>query len=303
MWNDCFMEGFNRADQFGGSFMADIHTPDTGAVSWPAIFAGGTAAAAVTFMLVTLGSAVGLSSISPWSNSGVSAGTFKISAGIFVVVVAMIASTIGGYIAGRLRTKWNGAHSEEVLFRDTAHGFLAWAFATAFGVLVLGAASTALIGGVAAGASAGGAQAASTAAASPTDYFVDSLLRREGTAATPPQGDNAAARAEVNRIFMRGFAQPDGVSTADQTYLAQMVASRTGRSQQEAQVRVTEVINGAKAAVDEARRFSAATALWLTLAMFVGAFSASFAALEGGQLRDGRWSGVIFRGGYQTRNR
>lgn len=283
--------------------MADIRTIDTDAVSWPAIFAGGTAACAITFMLVTLGTAIGLGSISPWSNSGVSAGTFKISAGIFVVVVAMIASTIGGYIAGRLRTKWNGAHDEEVLFRDTAHGFLAWAFATAFGVLALGAASTALVGGVAAGASAGGTQAAASTASAPTDYFVDSLLRREGTGATAQPGDAAASRAEVNRILARGLAAPDGVSPADRSYLAQMVAGRTGRSQQEAETRVTEAINGAKQAVDEARKFSMATALWLTLAMFVGAFAASFAAIEGGQLRDGRWSGVIFNGGYQTRKR
>lgn len=284
--------------------MPDIRTTDTDAVSWPAIFAGGTAAAAITFMLVTLGTAVGLASISPWSNSGVSAGTFKISAGLFVVVVAMIASTIGGYIAGRLRTKWIGAESDEVAFRDTAHGFLAWAFATAFGVLALGAASTALVGGVAAGATAGGAQAAATTAASPTDYFVDSLLRREGTAATTATGDAAASRAEVNRILTRGLASPDGVSPGDRSYLTQMVASRTGRNQQEAEMRVTEAINGAKKAVDEARKFSMATALWLTLAMFVGAFSASFAAIEGGQLRDGRWSGVIFNNrGNRARNR
>jgi hypothetical protein len=282
--------------------MPDIRTVDTDAVSWPAIFAGGTAACAITFMLVTLGTAVGLGSISPWSNSGVSAGTFKISAGLFVVVTAMISSTIGGYIAGRLRTRWTGAHSEEVLFRDTAHGFLAWAFATAFGVLALSAASTALVGGVAAGASAGGAQAASTSAASPTDYFVDTLLRREGVEAAAPM-DAASSRAEVNRILVRGLSSPDGLSTADRSYLAKLVAGRTGRSMPEAEATVTQAVEGAKKAVDEARKFSAATALWLTLAMFVGAFAASFAAIEGGQLRDGRWSGVIFNSGYRTRKR
>jgi hypothetical protein len=279
--------------------MPDISSatdPDRSAVSWAAILAGGTAAAALTFMLVTLGTAVGLASVSPWSNSGISADTFKISAGIFVVVVAMISSTVGGYIAGRLRTKWVGAHSEEVLFRDTAHGFLAWAFATAFGVLALGTAATSLIGGVA----TGGAQAAATSTASPTDYFVDSLLRRDPTSPANAPQDPAAMRREVSLIVTHGIDQPAGISAADRTYLAQMVSARTGASQADAEKRVTEVVNEAKSAVDKARKFSAALAMWLTLAMFVGAFSASAAAIEGGQLRDGRWKGVIGGRKYQT---
>src|ERR1700687_635639 len=98
--------------------------------SWAAIAAGAVAAAALTLVLVALGAGLGLSSISPWSDSGVSAAPFDIGTGIYLVVVAVISSAIGGYLAGRLRTKWVGLHSNEVFFRDTAHGFLAWAFAT-----------------------------------------------------------------------------------------------------------------------------------------------------------------------------
>ena len=272
---------------------------NTSAVSWGAILAGGTAAAALTFMLVTFGTSVGLASVSPWDNAGISADTFKISAGIFVVVVAMISSTVGGYIAGRLRTRWTGAHSEEVLFRDTAHGFLAWAFATAFGVLALGTATTSIVGGVATGASAGGTQAAATSAASPNDYFVDTLLRRDPAAGGAPT-DPAATRREVSLIFTRGLDQPGGISAPDRAYLTQLVAARTGSSPADAEKRVTEVINEAKSAADKARKFSAALALWLTLAMFAGAFSASAAAIEGGQLRDGRWKGIIGGRNYRT---
>ena len=99
------------------------------ATSWAAIVAGGVAAAALTLVLLAFGSGMGFSAVSPWSNVGVSASTFKLATGVYLIIVSMLSSTIGGYIAGRLRTKWVGLHSEEVLFRDTAHGFLAWAFA------------------------------------------------------------------------------------------------------------------------------------------------------------------------------
>ena len=100
------------------------------AVSWAAVVAGAVAAAALTLVLLAFGAGMGFSSVSPWGNSGVSASTFQISAGIYLIVVAMLASTIGGFIAGRLRTKWVGVHTHEVYFRDTAHGFLAWGLAT-----------------------------------------------------------------------------------------------------------------------------------------------------------------------------
>src|SRR6185312_13715327 len=144
-----------------GRSVTDIHRtesaaalladPDPHAISWRAIVAGGLAAAALTLALVAFGSAVGFSSISPWSNSGVSTGTFHVASGIYLVVVAMLSSTVGGYMAGRLRTRWRGLRSYEVQFRDTAHGFLAWAFATVMGAAILGTAATYLAGGVAQG--------------------------------------------------------------------------------------------------------------------------------------------------------
>src|ERR1039457_6225725 len=97
------------------------HAEESSAISWAAI-----AAAALTLVLLAFGAGMGFSAVSPWSNSGVSASTFEIGTGLYLIVVAMLASTIGGYVAGRLRTKWAGVHTHEVFFRDTAHGFLAW---------------------------------------------------------------------------------------------------------------------------------------------------------------------------------
>src|SRR5208282_1974922 len=93
------------------------------AVSLAAVAAGAVAAAALTLVLLAFGAGMGFSAVSPWGNSGVSANTFQIGTGIYLIVVAMLASTIGGFIAGRLRTKWVGVHTHEVFFRDTAHGF------------------------------------------------------------------------------------------------------------------------------------------------------------------------------------
>ena len=285
--------------------IADANDSNSSAVSWAAILSGGVAAAALTIVFIALGAAVGFASISPWANTGASATTLKWTAGAYLVLTALISSAVGGYIAGRLRTKWVGTQSEEVLFRDTAHGFLAWAFATVIGVLVIGTATTSLLGsaatGAATGVAAGGSQAAGQAG--PTDYFVDSLLRREGTAAaaTTQASDNAAdTRREVGLIFTRAISGAEGISAADRAYLAQIVATRTGRSQPDAEARVTEVVNAAKTALDETRKFSSALATWLTLAMFVGAFAAAVAAIEGGQLRDNRWRGVLFAKNYRA---
>jgi hypothetical protein len=299
---------------------------DQSAVSWPAIIAGSFAALGITMILLAFGSAVGFSSVSPWSNSGVSGTTFHIATGIYLIVVAMLASTIGGYIAGRLRTKWSGLAVDEVRFRDTAHGFLAWAFATVVGAALLGTAATYLVGGTISGVAAG-ATAVASDAASPDSYFVDMLFRPAAAPAAAAQAaptpaapvtdptapapalpstapssqptsasrDPEVARAEATRIFAFGMASEDGISTNDRAYMAQLVAAETGISQAEAEARVAEVLNAATEAVDTARETAAAISIWLTISMLIGAFAASLAALEGGQHRDGTFRAVIFR--------
>src|SRR6478736_885812 len=126
------------------------------AVSWGPIIAGAFAASTLTFILMLLGSGLGLSMVSPWSGSGASATTFAVSTAVWLVVVQWLSSGVGGYLAGRLRTKWVDIHTDEVFFRDTAHGLLAWAVATLLVVGVLGSALTSVLGS--------GVQAASTVA-------------------------------------------------------------------------------------------------------------------------------------------
>src|SRR5271155_4747859 len=117
-------------------------------VSWAAVAAGAVGAAALALLLIAFGSGLGLSAVSPWSDTGVSASTFKAGNGIYLVIVAVMSSAVGGYLAARLRTKWVGVHTHEAFFRDTAHGFLAWAFATLLSASALSSATSYLANGI-----------------------------------------------------------------------------------------------------------------------------------------------------------
>ena len=287
------------------------------AISWSAIAAGAAGAAGLTLILIVIGSALGFSSVSPWPNSGVSATTFRISTGLYLVFSALIASTIGGYIAGRLRTKWTGVHTYEIQFRDTAHGFLAWAFANIVGAAFLAGAAAILAGGAATGASAGaGASAGQAANNTNADYFVALLMRPaagQPSQATPPAStdnaapaaapqsgaqNNAAAARQTRFIIAHSLANGGTVSNDDRAYLAELVSRQTGMSQADAEKRVTAVANQVRSTLDQARRAAASISIWSAIALLVGAFAASLAAIEGGQLRDRRWRGVFWTRGY-----
>jgi hypothetical protein len=279
--------------QTGPTTVVDVQT--TG-VSWPAIAAGAVAAAALTLALVAFGAGLGLSAISPWADSGVSASTFKTGTGIYLVVVAVMSSAVGGYLAARLRTRWVGVHTNEVFFRDTAHGFLAWAFATVISATALGAATTHIASGVAAGL--GGAASQAAQAINPSEIYVDKLFRTDAAApaATPagaavaPTGAPDTARAEVLRLWTAGFRARQDLSAPDRAYVVRLIAARTGMSPADAEKRVTEVTTEAKDTADRARKGAAKLSLWLTASLLFGAFAASLAAVEGGQLRDGTWN-------------
>jgi hypothetical protein len=301
-------------------------------VSWAAILAGAAGAAALSLILFVLGSGLGMTMVSPWADRGVAATTFGITAILWITLTQLIASGFGGYLAGRLRTKWTSVHTDEVYFRDTAHGFLAWAVATlataallgsvigslvstgvgAAGALVDRAAGAAGAAGAASGATGSAAEgggampAAGMSSMRSTAYYVDSLFRRDATSApasaAPTTGsdvDNggmAGNRMEVGRIFansLHGGALP----ADDQRYVAQLVAQRTGLSQQDAEKRVGDVYArtqaklketeaAAKDAGDKARKASAYASLWLFISLLIGAFTASLAATYGGGQRD-----------------
>lgn len=263
----------------------EVVEPSVAGVSWAAVVAGAVTSCALTLLLLAFGAGVGFSVVSPWNNSGVSATTFEIGTGLYFVVMAMISSALGGYLAGRLRNRWIGVPTTEVHFRDTAHGFLAWALASVLGAVLLASPATSLLGG----ATSGAVQAASSSPATgPMDSYVDTLLRPANPTAENT-GNSANTRQELGRLLtadLRNGAEP---SAADRSYVAKVVAARTGLSQADADKRVSDVIAQAKADLDKARKAAEHLAIWLTLSLFIGAFSAALAATEGGGLRDGTW--------------
>jgi hypothetical protein len=272
-------------------------------VSWAAVAAGAVATAALTLLLVAFGAGLGLSAVSPWSDSGISASTFKVGTGIYLIIVGVMSSAVGGYLAGRLRTKWAGVHSNEVFFRDTAHGFLAWAFATLISATALVPTTAYLANGAAAGIGRTSAQAAHSTDSS--EIYVDKLFRTAVASANEnAAGGNAAAsggpsgapnsfnsaRPEILRLWAADFRNGVDFSPSDRGYVAQVVAARTGMSQGDAEKRVDSVVNEAKTAADNTRRNAAHLSFWITAALLFGALSASLAAAEGGELRDGTWN-------------
>ena len=315
--------------------LASIHTrqhaedrlqPTPGSMSWGAVLAGAAAAAALSLILLMLGVGLGLSSVSPWANDGISARTFGISTILWVTLTQLLAAGMGGYLAGRLRTRWLGVDSDEVHFRDTAHGFLAWAVASLATAALLSTAIGGIVnGGVRAGASVGGGATAvaGTAAlaagaqsgaepgaggmqAGSMNYFIDSLMRKDpnagsatpatGAAPAPSEPASNASSAEVGRIFANTL-RTGALPPEDLRYVGQIVAQRTGLSQQDAEKRVTdtyaraqgklrEAETAARSAADAARKASSTAALWLFISLLIGAFVASLAATFGGRQRD-----------------
>ena len=269
-----------------------IVEPPVSGVSWAAVLAGAIASCALTLVLLSLGTGLGLAAVSPWGNAGVSTTTFKIGTGLYFIVMAMISSAIGGYLAGRLRTKWSGVHTDEVYFRDTAHGFLAWALASVLGAILLASPATSLIGGTASRVSQ--ALTNSSQSSGPMDGYVDTLLRSDAPAAQNSTSP-ADSRGELARLLTTSFHNGSDLNPADRSYVAKVVSSRTGLSQADADKRVAEVTTQIKSDLDKARKNAMQLAIWLTLSLFIGAFSASLAATEGGGLRDGTWGKKALR--------
>ena len=277
--------------------IVEAETPAVSAVSWPAIIAGGFVAAAFTLLLLALGAGIGFSVISPWSGApDITTTKAALVGGIYMAVTAVMASALGGYIAGRLRVRWTQAPLDEVYFRDTAHGVLAWAFATVMGAALLASAAT-IVGS---GAAANPGPANANSANDITAPYLDRLFRPDYAALTGGTGqaaagvfaggrDLAADRDAARRILLslRDHGRSE-LAGEDRQYLTQMVAARTGLPPAEAQRRVAAVETDVRAALDQARRIAMQLSFWLVAAMFLGAFAAGLAATEGGAARDGR---------------
>ena len=296
------------------------------AVSWAAIFAGTTAASALSLILIILGFGLGMSSISVWSGQGISTEAIGITTILWIAFTQIIAYGMGGYLAGRLRTKWVSVHSDEVYFRDTAHGFLTWALASLLCATLLASVIGSIVGGSAkAGATIiGGTSSALVAGATSnmdisgkinpsadnlTNYMVGTLFRKDLTSQSTTSNEpsieiNATGEtsqainqsSEVMSIFMNSIGDAT-LPQSDVKYVGQIVSQQTGLSQQDAEKRVEQTFANmqekkanaialAKTTAEKARKIAANTSLWLFVMLLVGAFSASLAATWGGKSRD-----------------
>lgn len=298
-----------------------VNAPGDSAVSWAAILAGAAGAAALSMLLMILGSGLGFAVVSPWRAEGVSASTIGFAAIAWLSFTQLAASGMGGYLAGRLRTKWAAVHTDEVYFRDTAHGFLTWAVASLVTAMVLASVMGSMVSsGVNAGAAVAGTAVTSTAGSAATlasadsssgddnntlQYFVDSLFRADSSGSVTEASLQTNGQAgevlpipagEVIRIFTQAL-RSGNLPQQDQRYIAQLVAQRTNLSTEDAQQRVskgftqvqttlTEAENSVREAADTARKASAYAALWMTITLLLGAFVACLMAIFGGRQRD-----------------
>jgi hypothetical protein len=299
--------------------------------SWGAAIAGAFGAIAVGFIIISLGSGIGLSLASPYS-WGPSVKTLTIIGAVWLVMAHTFGFAAGGYLAARLRGHANDGLIDETRFRDAAQGFLAWSIGVV-AMVAVAAMTTLFTAGagaqVASGAAAGTGAALSNpqnqaSASDATGYFVDMLFRptagpnssnQGATGAAPgsatvgaaPSGPGAGAsvssaqqrldpesRAEVTRIVARGVAQ-GGLTDDDRTYLAQLVSQRTGLPQDEAQRRVSDVEGKAKQtakdAADKAAKAGSYFSFWLFMALLFGAAAATLGGIVGGDLRDNEPAG------------
>jgi len=221
--------------------------PHQGAVAWCAVFAGAVASAALSLILLLLGTGLGLTLVSPWANEGISGTSFGISSILGITVISLLASAIGGYIAGRLRTRWLDTPSDEVFFRDTAHGFLSWSVATlGTAALLTSVIGTIVGGGVKAAATVAGNTAAMTGGAAiglaasnnnngedkngasesgnmPMLYLLDSLLRNNSNSQnTDAQNTNAQQtnnqQADNQQSPLRSENSPDATAENPSAY-------------------------------------------------------------------------------------
>ena len=272
-------------------------------VEWGAVLAGAVLAAAISFVLLTFGAAIGLSATSPWPNSGVSAKLIATLALLWAMMQQIGAFMVGGYVAGRMRSRWREPTQHEVEFRDGLHGGLVWAV----GIVIAAALVMATAGAAAkTGADLAGKAAAAVAvsAGDPMDAVLDSMLRPAtvaqaasssgpAAAATPPAAAASRARAgggdesrsEMARLLASAVAS-GSLSEQNRNYLTQLVAQRSGLSQPEAERRVNEAFTAAREAADKARKAAILTGFVTAASLIVSFGAAWWAAMRGGQHRD-----------------
>ncbi|MBB2175991.1 hypothetical protein HLH21_08610 [Gluconacetobacter johannae] len=261
-------------------------------ISWAAVLGGAVVATAVAIMLTSLGSGLGLAWVSPVSENNPSGMTFTVVTAIWLIVVQWVSSFFGGYLAGRLRPAASGVHRTEITFRDTAAGFVAWAVAVVLFAGLVGAGTWSVAAGMGKGAAAAvagvGTSALGSSASPASGYVLDTLFR-------PTQPDTSSSgqdvKTEAGRIL--AIAAAGTITPADHDYLAQVVATRTGISAEDAGKRVDQAVAAgrdamakAKHIADVTRKAASSFALYTFFSMLIGAFISCVAGAVGGRHRD-----------------
>lgn len=248
-------------------------------VQWGPVFAGALAAAALSFVLHSFAAAVGLavSSTAPtWRDASLA---LWILSGLWLVVVAVAAYSLGGYIAGRMRQGLTEGNRDEREFRDGVHGLLVWALATLLtAVLALAAAEG--LSRLATPSSSGANGTSASAGEGLFAYELDRLFRTDR-----PIPDISVKREEASRILLTAGSR-DGVRAEDRTYLTGLVAARTGIPEADAQQRTQNAIAHASDSIKRARHSGTLLAFFAGAAAMIGAAAAWFAADIGGEHRD-----------------
>ena len=251
-------------------------------VEWTPVIAGAIAAAALSFVLFTFGSSLGiaLASSSPsWRDASV---TLAVLSGLYVILATMASFGFGGYIAGRLRSRWAAStDTDEVEFRDGIHGLLVWALAVALGALLASVAAAAV-----AATSAPAASLPNTTAGEPLiAYDLDRFFRTQQT--PPSAGDMSYSRAEAARIAMRAASRRNRKDLPeDRAQLVRIVSAKTGLTGPEAEARVTDFVERSTTAIRKARRSAIVVGFMTAAGVLLGAAVAWFAAVAGGSHRD-----------------
>lgn len=271
----------------------DVDADARSYLDWPAVIAGAVVASAISLVLITFGSAIGLSLTSPFDDTGMSAVGLAIALGLWLVWVQVSSFMAGGYVTGRMRRRAYDASEHESDVRDGMHGLVVWGTGVLVGAFFL-ALSASGVATSAATAAGGAAQAAvekmadAAQGTNPLSQSVDAAFRTS----RPEAGNTADARDEAMAIVARGIAQGD-IPEADRTYLAQVVSARTGVAQDEARTRVDTMITNAQQAAEEAKqqaerakRFAVIAAFVTAASLAISAAAAFWAAGMGGRHRD-----------------
>ncbi len=264
----------------------DVETRTSPHLYWTPVIAGAIAAAALSFVLLSFGSSIGLAVASPSASWRDTSWTLALLGGVWLLLTALASFGLGGYLAGRLRPSWRGVESHEIEFRDGIQGLAVWGIAILIGaILAFTAAATVAPRSI--------PTTPTAATAEPLLAFeLDRLFRSDRT--TVQAGNDTEARAQAARILTSGLGHT-GMAPEDHAYLVRLVEARTGLPPPEAEARVQRAITQAAEAIKRARSAAVILAFMIAASLMLGAAAAWLGSTSGGQHRDGSVDHLFWR--------